>query len=155
MALTLSQLQVLKADIISRGIQAQPETVIAGVYNAVASPSFTVWKTRVTEQDMHAAYVWTEMDNLTQARFNQLTLILKPGSINPSTPNIRQGVQDIFTGAQLVNTRTALTALSKRLATVAEKLFSTGPGDGSNGNPANLVFEGSVSIQDVQAALSV
>ena len=27
---------------------------------------------------MHAAYVWTEMDNLSQAKFNQLSLILKP-----------------------------------------------------------------------------
>lgn len=116
-----------------------------GVANWLNGPqaAFFVWKTRVTQTEMHAAYVWTEMDNLAQAKFNQLTLMLQPGAINPSIANVRQGISDIFSAAQLVNTKAALTALAKRATTTAEKLLATGTG--TNAVPATLGAEGNVS----------
>jgi hypothetical protein len=69
--------------------------------------------------------------------------LLAPGRINPSITNIRQGIQDIFTGAQLATTRQALVALAKRQATRAEHLLSTGTG--TTANPALVTSEGTVS----------
>jgi hypothetical protein len=49
-----------------------------------------------------------------------------------------------------VNTRAALLALWKRLATRGEKLYATGTG--SDAVPGTLTFEGNISARDVEEA---
>ena len=64
-----------------------------------------------------------------------------------------QGVEafaDIFSGAGGLANRTHIIALSKRSATVAEKLYATGTG--TDAAPAKLVFEGAVAGDDVVQA---
>jgi hypothetical protein len=114
--------------------------------------TFVVWKTSLTAQQMHSAYVWTELDTLSQSKFNQLTLMLSQGSVDPSQANIRQGFTDIFAGGATTGTRTALIALAKRFATQAEKMFATGTG--TNAAPGALVLDGNVGLTEVSTALN-
>jgi hypothetical protein len=154
MALTAAQRTAIKADILSTKAgywNSNQLNALAELYNVTAAPDYIVWKTSVTASQMHTAYVWTELDNLSQAKFNQLTLMLSEGSVNPSLVNIRQGFSDIFT-TNCPNTRTALIALSKRKATVAEKMFATGTG--SDPSPATLSFEGTITAQDIVEAMA-
>ena len=72
------------------------------------------------------------------------------GAINFSRPNVRQGLQDIFSGAGGASQRTHLLAIGRRLTTRAEKLFSAGTG--STASPGTMGFEGNLSYQDVQEA---
>jgi hypothetical protein len=153
--MTPTQLTALKADILANHSAqwvAGQVGIIAESYNVQATPDFTVWKTSLSAAEMHKAYVWTEMDTLAQSKYNQLTLMLSQGSVNPSVANVRQGFNDIFTGGALVGTRTALIALAKRLVTVGEKLFATGTG--SDAVPGELTFEGRVTPQDIYEAMS-
>lgn len=154
-SLTLAQKQTVKAHILGDQTLTNLYTSLnySGLASALnAATAFIVWRTYVSEDEMYDAYVWTEMDSLTQARFNALTLLVKPGSINPSKTNIRQGLNDIFAAAQLSGTKTALTALAKRAATVTEALFTTGTG--TSGSPGLLTWEGSIYPQDIADIMS-
>jgi hypothetical protein len=73
-------------------------------------------------------------------------------TMNPSLANVRQGMADIFSGStnSAPAQRAHLTAVSKRTATKAEKLFATGTG--TDATPATMTFEGRLSYDDVQAA---
>ena len=51
--------------------------------------------------------------------------MLSNGTINAADNNVRQGILDIFSGAQGATSRANLTAISRRLATRAEKLFAS------------------------------
>lgn len=113
--------------------------------------TFVVWRTSVSSDELFEAYVWTEMDSLTQARFNSLTLLLSKGTFNPSHSNIQSAVLQIFAGAALATTRSNIIALGKRFATLAERQFVTGTG--TSGSPGLLVFEGSISASDVTAIM--
>ena len=164
--LTTAQLQTLKADIFSRGIQAQPEQTIANTYNASASPAFTVWRTLITEAEIYstpdssaAFWSWTSYIARSQGeRDGWREMFGVDGSVNPTLANVRQGMIDIFSGAQnnAPAQRTFLSNKSKRLASVAEKLFADlSGGNGAAATPATLSFEGSLTIFDIQAALAV
>lgn len=146
MNLTRTQKDTLKAAVLAEPTMATPvaqanDQAVADWLNAAVS--YVAWKTRLTEAEMHAAYVWTELDNLAQAKFNQLTLLLKPGWINPSLANVRQGILDIFATAALAATRAALIALAKRTVTRAEQLLATGTG--TTGNPGTMGAEGTIA----------
>jgi hypothetical protein len=76
------------------------------------------------------------------------------GMINPSKANIRAGIAACWVGnASLLAVQTAILAACKRAATRAEALFSTGTG--TEQTPGTLVYEGSVSINDVGQALNL
>jgi len=159
MPLTAAQLPALKAALLAdtdptvqAAVSARNDTLITQLYNA--DSTFVVWRTSVTRSEMHSAYVWTEMDSFTNAAKQfQFNLLISEGTINPSTANIRQGLQDIFAGPGLAATRTALIALMKRFATKAEAVFATGTG--TDGDPGTLVYEGDITIADVGAALNL
>jgi hypothetical protein len=156
MNMTPAQLATFKAD-IAANFGAQPNnsdanTAIAVAYKAVASPTFTVWKTKVVLGDVGKTFNATELAGLTSLntqRLQNLAAWLQDG-VNPSLAPVRQFFDDIFSGAGGTNTRTALLALWKRPATRFEKLFATGVGN--DANPATLVLEGSVTFQDVENA---
>ncbi len=159
MALTDAQLATFKAALLAdtdpsmqAAVAARNDTEVARLCNL--DTTFVVWRTSVSRTEMHDAYVWTEMDSFTNAAKQfQFSLLISEGVINPSKSNVRQGLQEIFTGPGLTSTRTALIALMKRFATKVERYFATGTG--TDGDPGTLVFEGLISIADVGAALNL
>lgn len=154
--MTPADLTKLKNDILADpALAALPNNddgnfAIAAAYNLQASPNFTVWKTSVDTAAAKDAVNWTEFIGRSQGERDAFQFMLSNHVINPSRANVRQGIQDIFSGASGVNSRTALLALSKRFATRAEKLFSTGTG--SDASPATLTFEGTLAYSDISAA---
>lgn len=153
--MTPAQLTALKADILaSPDLAAFPNNsdgafAIAALYNLPASPSFTVWKTSVTLQEiMSNGFRWTDVDGLTAAKYRTWELMNSLGAIDPSKPNVRQGIRDCWgAGSQQEN---AILPHLKRLATRGEKLFAIGTG--SDNSPATMTFEGNISYQDVEEA---
>jgi hypothetical protein len=160
MALTTAQKQTLKADIeasadaaVIAARNAQDWDAMAALYNAIASPAFTVWKSLVSIGDIGKAFNSSELGSRTSLENTRLqTLaIYHSAGLNPSIASNRQFFDDIFSAAGGVQTRAALLALYKRLARRIEKLFATGTG--SDGSPATLGFEGTVNSQDVSDAM--
>jgi len=157
MALTPEQQTTLAADIDANSAEfgdvpqnSDGAFAIADAYNELAAPTFTVWRTSVSTTDIRDVIVWTEYRDTAVADKQTFELMISNGVINPSHPNVRQGIADIFSGPNEQNTLQALTEISKRAATRAEALFATG--DGLTGT-ATMTFEGSLSYRDVQSAL--
>lgn len=156
--LTPSQLTTLKTDILNTpALNAFPNNsdgafAIAALYNLSASPVFRVWRTDVPTKDVKTGVVWTEYIGRSVGEQNAFTLMISNGILNAADANVRQGILDIFSGPSGLNTRTNLTALSKRDATRVEKLFATGTG--SDAVPGTMSVEGSLSYQDVLTARS-
>ena len=156
MALTTVQLQAIKAVILADPILAAAPTnsdgafFIAAELNKLASPAFIVWRTNIPTKDIKQAIVWTEYIGRSQGERDAFVLINSNGIVNAADANVRQGFLDIFSGPSGVNTRTNLTALSKRSATRAEKALATGTG--SDASPAVMGFEGNLTFQEVEAA---
>lgn len=158
MTLTAEQETTIKADIIAQGdLNVFPNNTdgaysIAQLYNAQATPTFTVWKTNVSINEVGKKFVGTELAGLTtgnQTRLQTLAAYLASG-VNPSLIDNRNFFDDVFSGAGGTNTRASLLALWKRTATRLEKLLTTGTG--SDAVPATLGFEGQVSYQDIHKA---
>lgn len=158
MALTTAQLATMKADILANpDLNSKPNNSdgafeIARLYNLNASPNWTVWKTNVAINDVGQKFNGTELAGLTTANNTRLQTIAQflVLGVNPSLPDTRQFFDDVFSGAGGATTRANLLVLWKRLATRAEKLYTTGTG--SDPSPATLTFEGFVSYSDVQTA---
>lgn len=161
MALNQAQLTALAADIAANsGSGGEFENVpqnsdgafaIAVAYNLTASPQFVVWKSDLPTKDCKIAMVWTEYIGRSASERDAWQFMLSNGTINAGDVNVRQGIQDIFSGPNGAGTRAALVAIAKRDATRAEALFATGTG--SDGSPGTLTFEGNLSFSDVLAAM--
>lgn len=157
--LTSQQLTTLKADIAADPALAtlpnndDSNFAIAAAYNVQATPNWTVWKTSVDTAAAKDAINWTEFIGRSQGERDAFQFMLSNHVINPSRVNVRQGIADIFSGASGATSRAALLALSKRTATRAEKLFSTGTG--SDASPATMTFEGNLSYSDVSASRAI
>jgi len=156
--LTHEQLLALKADIQADPILAQWAATgqmaqeIAAEYNLAAVPDWTVWRTAVTALEWRDAVIGGggagQLDALIASKRGCLLWALED-TLDPSNANVRAALDD-FCGSQ--NTlKAALVVAQKRLATRAEKLFSTGTG--SNASPATMGWEESLTYQDVEAAL--
>lgn len=111
---------------------------IAGWYNQVASPTWTVWKTSVTVGQVGDSVNGAELAGLTSLNNTRLqtVILLSTGGINPSLVDRRQFFDDIFSGAGGVTTRGQLLVLWKRVASSIQKLLSTGTG--SDAVPATI-----------------
>lgn len=173
MALSDSQLDTFKADILANtdpavvsALAAGADNAIAAWYNQDAVPAFVVWKTRVYKQDLYEmaspvgqVWNWTFYVGLNPGEQGAwLELFSDPGDgsmeMHPHLPQVRSAWNEIFAGPQTspANLRAHIESLSKRDATYAEKLFATGTG--TTATPATMSFEGSVSSSDVRAALN-
>lgn len=170
--LTQAQYQALKTDVAANtntvmiggvpvAIKDVPNTndgnfAIAQWYNGTASPSFTVWKKQVGITEVGDNINGTELAGLTSGNNTRLQTVvaLSANGVNPSLPDRRAFFDDIFSGAGGTITRAQLLALWKRLATYAQKLFSTGTG--SDASPATTAVNISDAFQltgdDVKAA---
>lgn len=158
MALTPTQQATLKAAILADPtLNAYPNTgdgnfdLAVHLSQTLAIPAFIVWRTDVPTKDIKKAIVWTEYIAATSvADRDALNLIISNGIVNAADLNIRQGFQDIFAGPQKAVTRANLVAISKRSATLIEKILATGTG--SDVAPATMTFEGTISGGDVALA---
>ena len=154
--LTTAQNVTLKAAILADPVlNAIPNTfdgafAIADALNLLATPTFIVWRTNVPTSDVKKAVVWTEYVGRSVGEQGAFSLMISNGIIDASQINVRQGIQDIFSGPSGLNSRTALTAISKRSATKVEKILATGTG--TDAIPAVMGFEGNISPQDTYAA---
>ena len=165
MSLTQDQLTTLQANILtSPDMTTIPNTddgafQIAALYNLRAVPDYWVWKTALTERDATepvgpegTSFSWPQYIARTAGEQNGWNRLFHSGVVNPSLPNTRQAVADIFSGAQAAPTaqRTHLLAAARRQASRAEKLFAVGTG--TTVSPAAMGYEGAIRYQDVLAA---
>ena len=146
--LTDAQLATLAADINANSAEfgsiphnSDGAFEIAAAYNTDANPAFVVWKTSVSiDEIMNNGFVWTAVDGLTngKARIWEWMFGGEDKSINPSKPNIRAGIAEVWKGtaADLAVQATVL-GHCKRPATRIEALFATGLG--TVGSPSTLV----------------
>jgi hypothetical protein len=166
MGLTESQEQLLYTDItvthqfeFADEVANSDDQAIAHAYNAPADPTFWVWKTALTKEEVvgppseeGTTFTWAgngfigrSVGELTawQELFSGETLIT-----NPSFANVRQAFQDIFSGTgNAANNRTHLGIVMRRAATRAEQLFATG--QGTTTAPATMTFEGPLTYLDI------
>lgn len=155
MALTDAQKTTLKAYIEGDAtLNAYPNTLdgafaIADALN-VDTATFIVWKTDLPTKTCKTAMVWTEYIGRSDAERDAWQFMLSNGTINPSDINVRQGIQDIFSGPNGASTRAALVAIAKRSAMLIEQIFATGTG--TSADPATMTREGTINYQDVYAA---
>lgn len=134
--LTSAQKTTLKADILADpALSSQPNnsdgnTAIANAYNLTASPNWTIWRKSVSVTEIGDNIVGTELAGLSSLNNTRLqtVVILSQAGVNPSLADRRAFFDDIFSGAGGAQTRAKLLILWKRLASRAQKLFSTGTG---------------------------
>lgn len=157
--LTTAQLTTLKAAIAANPTwNNQPQdtngaAAIAADLNALASPSFTVWRASVTLEEImfSTEFNWARVDNLSVGKARIWEWLFRFGSINAGQANIRVGIDSTWVGTQAdLDVRAAVYVVCKRLATVGEKIYATGTG--SNAVPAILGFEGTISTSEVRDA---
>lgn len=161
MSLTTAQLQTLKSAIAAEtdptfvGYRDNGQTgLMAAFYNQPSNPAFVVWRTTVSVRETGRAFNGSEWAGMTAANHTRLTDVAAwvAEGYDASKADIRAMFDDIWSGAGGASTRATLLALWKRAATNAEKLYATGTG--SDASPGLLVFEGSVSESDINAALA-
>jgi hypothetical protein len=163
-SLTPSQLAVLRADIDADPafdpLKATPDGrfAIAAAYNVIAAPAWTVWRTGVTRQEiLQNGFDWTRLDNLSVGKARVWADIFVDGTINPSKPNVRVGIDSVWVGtAADLAVREAVYGHCKRAATRGQKVFSTGTGSGAAPATMQGVDESLVvTFSDVDAALNL
>jgi len=149
MALSPAQKQTVKTWLLANATTLNDQQA-ADALNATASPAFTVWRTDVTGDEIGNAWLGTDIAGMSSLNMQRLQLMLassREGVFDMGRADRRAGFEDPFGANSNNGSRVAMRAIWKRFATVAEKLLGTGTG--SDATPGNLVFEGSVSAQDV------
>ena len=158
--LNIAQLQTLKAyieaDQTLAALWAEGGAgLIADALNGPASPSFIVWRTSVTQDEiMQNGFDWVQVDNLSvgKARIWEWMFNNEERAMNPAKLNVRAGIEECWRGtAAMLAVRAAVYVHCKRAATMVEKLFASGAGTGAT--PATLTFEGELSFMEVVAAM--
>ena len=182
MALTDAQLITLKADIAANSdtntipMGVAGDVLIRDLYNATTT--LDVWQTAVSVNNVYDQIDFTKYTPVDAAAENaigtQRLLIIQTKQmnlqnmlqgrdvINASKANIRNGIKDATTqlpagtsgamisasGSSGVNVLTAMTRKANRI----EKLFATTPATTGTVTANLLVYEGSVSVDDITAA---
>lgn len=159
--LTPTQAAALKADIEADPTLGQlaPSAdnafAIAAAYAALVAPAFIVWRTSVSQDEiMLNGFDWVRVDNLAvgKARIWEWMFGNDARSFNPSKPNIRAGIEEVWKGtAADLAVRAAVYVHCKRSANRLEQLFATGTG--SDASPATMAVEGTIGYQDVLTAM--
>jgi len=164
-----AQLSTLRADILASfplvPMNDDGHLQIALAYNQLAVPDYWVWRTNVTKGEYvqttsadGTTFNWTGTGFVTRSigeRDAWREVFNSEGMCNPSLGNVRQAFRDIFSGSTepAPANRTHLLAISRRLATRAEKLFAVGLGTAAA--PSTMTFEGNVRYSDISEARSL
>lgn len=166
MSLTTAQLTTLKADILADPafalIPNDPDGAfqIAVVYNTIVAPDFWIWRTSVGQLEIVTATSQDATDwswpiyiaRSAAERDCWREMFADGGSVNAALPNVRQGFQDIFSGAGGAAQRTHLLAVTRRKATRVEKLFAVGTGTTISPATSEFLDGFTLSYTDVQTA---
>lgn len=155
------QTATLKAALLANAALSQyiidyRDDLIRDYYNAPAEPTYIVWRTAVTQDEiMLNGFDWARVDNLSigKARVWEWLFDNQATSINPSKANVRAGIDQTWVGnAADLAVRAAVYTHCKRAANRVERLFATGTG--SDAVPGLMAFEGEITTSDVSAMLS-
>ena len=154
------------AGLVGTAVNAVPNTsdgnfCLAAVYNQPAAVAFWAWRTSVSKSDYvtgtspdATTFIWAGNGFITRTAQEQTAwqeMFSVTGTVDPSKANVRQAFTDIFSGTgNAASNRTHMTAMSRRLVTRFERLYTTGTG--STGSPGLLVVEGAVSGQVIEQA---
>lgn len=167
MILTVQQKQLLK-DWILANMPSAGDQEIADALNAPSAPAFWAWRTNVLKSEYTnsvgpegTTFSWSGAGGFIARSAGEQNawreLFNGTLSVDPSKSNVRQAFADIFSGAgaAAVANRAHTTAVSRRVATVGEKIFATGTG--TSGSPGTMAIgcEGDVTLQNVVDALSL
>lgn len=157
MALTLTQQQAVKADIVGDATLNQHAqdgnfSLIQDAYAAQFSPDYWIWRGRVTWDELmgDAGMDWTEVDGLTigKARIWEWLFANLNRAINATMANVRAGIANCWSGnAGRVAVQQAVLARCRRLANRGEKVLASGAG--TTVAPSIPSFEGALSAQDI------
>jgi hypothetical protein len=126
---------------------------IASALSEPATPTFTVWKTRVSRSDVTGdGFDFTQVDNLTTGQARIFDWLFETGDMNPSLVSRRAGIAEAWKGtAAKLAVQTYVLGQCKRPALRVEKLLATGTG--SDAVPAVLGYEGGLQASDIGAIL--
>lgn len=157
--LTTEQKQILKADVLADSSFASlPHNgdgayAVAAAYRLQAVPDFVVWRSAVTRDEIYAnGFDWVQVDNVNELKWRVWTEMFYSGACNPSKPNVRAGIAEVWRGTAAKEAVQAyVLGKCKRLANRAERLFATGTG--TTASPATMGFEGELTGQDVESAM--
>lgn len=163
MSLTTEQIAAMRTALLATqdpalqaSVAARNDTETTRLLNLAAAPSFIAWRSGVTQDEiMLNGFDWARVDNLTvgKARIWEWMFDNAGKVINPSKANVRAGIDATWVGtAADLAVRAAVYVHCKRAVTAAERIFATGTG--SDAVPGALVFEGSVTVQEVSQALN-
>jgi hypothetical protein len=151
-ALTGPQIATLRTTVLAEPTLATArntgdDAAIANWLNAIAATPYIAWKSRVPFQEVADATNAAELAAITAANVSRYSTLMQisPNGIVPTTDR-RSAFEDIFSGANGVNTRAKLGnagTLWKRQASRAEGLLATGTG--TDASPGTLTWEGSVT----------
>lgn len=150
--LTTQQFNTLKAVIVAEptlqsALNNGADYIVQAWCNSIATPSFIVWKTLVTEKEIVTddAFDWTRVDNLSVGKSRIWEWLFRFGNIDPSSVNVRLGIDATWVGtaADLAVIASVYTHC-KRPTTNAEKVLATGTG--TTVAPGLMTFEGSIDI---------
>lgn len=159
--LTTEQAAALKADVeADQVLSALPHTAdsafaIAAAYEVDTDPAFIVWKTQVIKDEItQNGFDWTRLDNLSvgKARVWDALFENQSFSMNPSKPNVRAGIEEVWKGSAAdLAVRAAVYVHCKRTANRLEALLATGTG--TDAEPATMTYVGTLSYSQVQSAM--
>lgn len=110
--------------------------------------TFIVWRTNVTRADIYhstsaegTTWNWTTYKGQAVAEQNAWTQMFMGDVANFALPNLRAGVDAIFSGAGAPATQRAqVAAVAKRASTRAEQSLASGTG--TTGTPGTMTYEG-------------
>lgn len=145
--LTTSQLATLKTDIsgqpaLTAAVAAKDWPTVAAFYAEPSSPTVTIWRADVRPAEIVAAITGSEFVALTALKQSLLSLLLMPGVVDATSPNVRADFSAIFASGSSL---TALSALAQRTATRLEALFTTAQ--------VSAVYGYTLTAADVQMAM--
>lgn len=162
MSLTPSQLVTLAAHIrantapaVVSALAAGADNELARLYSLPASPAYVVWRRSVSTAEVGVTVNYIAVEAMTDANRARITTFyaMNPGQFEPRS-DVRTFWANTFSGAlggQGQATRDALDALWRRNALLVETVFATG--SGTTASPSTLGYEGSVTPDQISAAL--
>ncbi len=125
---------------------------IADWYSDPSIPDFWVWQSLRELAEEGLRFDGEDLENISSLNATRLDVFFNvvPGGVVPSRSDHRAFFDDVFSGSNGETTRANLDDLWQRLTNRLELLFTTGPGDGSQGNPAMLGVEGDATTENVE-----
>ena len=159
--LTPAQDATFNADVAADVVlNALPHTAdsafaIAAAYALDTNPAFIVWKTQVAKDEItQNGFDWTRLDNLSIGKARVWDALFENANttMNPSKPNVRAGIEEVWKGTSAdLAVRAAVYVHCRRTANRLEKLLATGTG--TDETPATMGYVGTLSYQQVAQAM--